>query len=26
MGMTLLLRIVIVPPFTGNFNIPCAVD
>ncbi|GJS94674.1 hypothetical protein Tco_0801642 [Tanacetum coccineum] len=25
-GMTLLLRIVTVPPLTGNFNIPCAVD
>ncbi|GKF97386.1 hypothetical protein Tco_0293207, partial [Tanacetum coccineum] len=24
--MTLLLRIVTVPPFTKNFNIPCAVD
>ncbi|GKA42502.1 hypothetical protein Tco_0735162 [Tanacetum coccineum] len=24
--MTLLLRIIIVPPLTGNFNIPCAVD
>ncbi|GKD26806.1 hypothetical protein Tco_1233020 [Tanacetum coccineum] len=24
--MTLLLRNVIVPPSTGNFNIPCAVD
>ncbi|GJZ05233.1 putative reverse transcriptase domain-containing protein [Tanacetum coccineum] len=24
-GMALLLRIVIVPPFTGNFNISCAV-
>ncbi|GJT30725.1 hypothetical protein Tco_0911000, partial [Tanacetum coccineum] len=24
--MTLLLRIVTVPPFTGNFNIPCDVD
>ncbi|GJV29948.1 protein GIGANTEA isoform X1 [Tanacetum coccineum] len=24
--MALLLRIVIVPSFTGNFNIPCAVD
>ncbi|GJS40412.1 hypothetical protein Tco_0565455 [Tanacetum coccineum] len=23
-GMTLLLRIVTVPPFIGNFNIPCA--
>ncbi|GJV87802.1 hypothetical protein Tco_1531740 [Tanacetum coccineum] len=25
-GMTLLLRNVIVPPLIGNFNIPCAVD
>ncbi|GKB95782.1 hypothetical protein Tco_0981919, partial [Tanacetum coccineum] len=25
-GMTLLLRNVTVPPLTGNFNIPCAVD
>ncbi|GJZ94445.1 hypothetical protein Tco_0666648 [Tanacetum coccineum] len=25
-GMTLLLRIVTVPPLTGNFNIPCVVD
>ncbi|GJS65674.1 hypothetical protein Tco_0680238 [Tanacetum coccineum] len=25
-GMTLLLRNVTVPPSTGNFNIPCAVD
>ncbi|GKD70654.1 hypothetical protein Tco_1324744, partial [Tanacetum coccineum] len=24
--MALLLRIVTVPPFTGNFNIPCVVD
>ncbi|GKA84194.1 hypothetical protein Tco_0805789 [Tanacetum coccineum] len=26
MGMTLLLCNVTVPPSTGNFNIPCAVD
>ncbi|GJR79822.1 hypothetical protein Tco_0150607 [Tanacetum coccineum] len=25
-GMALLLRIITVPPFIGNFNIPCAVD
>ncbi|GKC90772.1 hypothetical protein Tco_1151421, partial [Tanacetum coccineum] len=25
-GMILLLRNVTVPPSTGNFNIPCAVD